>query len=55
MRLKGIGGAAGVRSSRAVRVRKGSQRGAYCQSAEEAETIENQVDDLDPNDVEGTR
>lgn len=28
---------------------------AFCQSVEEADTVENQLGDVDPNDVEGTR
>lgn len=57
MRLKGIGGAAGLLACAALALSAcGGDRSveAYCQSIEEAETIENQFEDLDPNDVEGT-
>jgi 5'-deoxynucleotidase YfbR-like HD superfamily hydrolase len=58
MRLKDIGGAAGLLASAALALSAcGEDRSveAYCQSVEEAEAIENQVSDLDPNDVEGAR
>jgi hypothetical protein len=57
MRLKGIGGAAGLLVVLALSACGGSERSvaAYCESVEEADAIENQVEGLDPGDVEGAR